>query len=60
MNEGTSNPAEAFRRLNKALAGRNEAYKKKEAEEAAAERARQYRADKSKRGEPPYITSKRK
>lgn len=60
MNKGTSNPAEAFRRLNKALAERNEEAARKKKNEEDAERARQYRADKAKRGEPPFITSKRK
>ena len=60
MNAGTTNPVEAFRRLNSALAGRTEAAKKADAEKAAAERAAAYRAAKAKRGEPPYITSKRR
>ena len=60
MNQGTSNPVEAFRRLNSALAGRREQAEKDKKNKEAAERAAAYRAEKAKRGEPPYITSRKK
>lgn len=60
MSNGTSNPVEAFRRLNSALESRKDASGRAARDKEDAARAAAYRAEKAKRGEAPYITSRKK